>query len=263
MAENENVVVDKDEVSVEQQAAPVEEIAEQETAVQANAPQQAPQKESFGAKVKEWFRKRIVNLKRKPQNIAFLFLVVTSIMFLMSINTISYVAYKRFGDVSWLGFCMFVSTLFSILVLVLFLNTFPKYPKVNKKTGKKRYINYVMLVLVFVFIAAMIAVDLVYYHILTGRIAGREDRFFQTVAEANKYSAYLSEGFKANPVLDNTKYIPQLVSSLNLEIAHVVMLCISAVLIATLPLYKKLILKINTKKEVADNNIKEVIETED
>ncbi|MDE7086780.1 MAG: hypothetical protein K2O67_01175, partial [Clostridia bacterium] len=255
MAENENVVVNQDEVSVEQQqTAPVAEVAETTAVVQ-----DAPAKESFGAKVKEWFRKRIVNLKRKPQNIAFLVLVVTSILFLMSLNTFSYVAFKRFNDVAWLGLCIFVSTLFSILVLILFLNTFPKYPKVNKKTGKKRYINYVMMALVFVFIAAMIAVDIIYYHILTGKIAGNESRFFETLAEANRYSQYWGEKFTANPELDPTRYAPQLKSSLNLAIAHVVMLGISALLLATLPLYKKLILKINTKKEIADNNMKEVI----
>lgn len=257
MAKNENAVVNQDEVSVEQQTAPVAEV------VLEKDQQPAPQKESIGAKIKEWFRKRIVNLKRKPQNIAFIFLVITSIMFLMSLNTFSYVAFKSFSDVPWLGLCIFVSTLFSILVLVLFLNTFPKYPKVNKKTGKKRYINYVMMALVFVFIAAMIAVDIVYYQILVGRIAGREDMFFQTMAQANRYKNYWGPEFTAAKLEESTRYASQLVSSLNLAIAHVVMLGISAILLATLPLYKKLILKINTKKEIADNNIKEVIDTED
>ena len=54
-----------------------------------------------------------------------------------------------------------------------------------------------------------------------------------------------------------------LISALNLDVAHMVFLGISAVLLATLPLYKKLILKINTSKVVEGTNIKEAIDTED
>ena len=261
MTENENVEVGKEVVLNEQQPSPAAEAVVSEG--RAPQPTPAPQKESFGARVKERFRKSIVSLKRKPQRIAFLFLIITSIVFLMSLNTFSYVAFKRFNDVPWLGLYTFVSTLFSILVLVLFLNTFPKYPKVNKKTGKKRYINYVMMALVFVFIAVMIAVDMIYFHILAGKIAGNESRFFLNMAQARKFKSYWGESFAADPVFDSTRYYPQLAKSLNLAIAHVVLLCISALLLATLPLYKKLILKINTKKEIVDNNIKEVIDTED
>ena len=180
MAENENEVVNADEVVEEQAVAGTEVVEEQvvaETGVVVEEHPAAPvesKKIGVGAKIKEWCRKQIVNLKRKPQNIALFVLFVTSILFLMSLNTFSYVAFKSFNDVAWLGLCIFVSTLFSILVLVLYLNTFPKYPKVNKKTGEKHYINFVMMVLVFLFIAAMIAVDIIFFVILRGRIAGRE-----------------------------------------------------------------------------------------
>ena len=50
---------------------------------------------------------------------------------------------------------------------------------------------------------------------------------------------------------------------LNLDIAHMVFLGISALLLATLPLYKKLIMKIDTSKVVESTEIKEVIDTED
>ena len=69
MAEKENVVVE------EQQTTPTE-TAVAETAVAASE----TKKVSFGAKVKEWFRKQAVTLKRKPQRIAFLFFIISGIL---------------------------------------------------------------------------------------------------------------------------------------------------------------------------------------
>ena len=49
--------------------------------------------------------------------------------------------------------------------------------------------------------------------------------------------------------------------SLTLAITHVVLVGIEAILLATLPLYKKLILKINTKKVIEENKLSEEIDT--
>ncbi|MDE6690779.1 MAG: hypothetical protein K2K04_02300, partial [Clostridia bacterium] len=225
VANDETVTVETSEVVVgEQQSAPSENKIK-----------------AFGAKVKEWFRKRVVGLKRKPQNIALLFLLVTSLIYLFSLNTLSPGAYKDFKDTRWLGLCIFVNTLFSILVLVLFLNTFPKYPKANKKTGKKHYINYVMMALVFVFIAVMITFDVLYYVIFLKEIAGNEIIFFENMAQANKYKQFWSAKFAADPVLKPEAYKAYILQSFSVVITHIVFLAISAVLLATLPLYKKLI----------------------
>ena len=83
------------------------------------------------------------------------------------------------------------------------------------------------------------------------------------MVQANRYKNYWSDNFADKAELNNARYVPQLLKSMDLAIAHVAMLCVSAVLLAMLPLYKKLILKINTKKEIADNDIKEVVDTED
>lgn len=53
---------------------------------------------------------------------------------------------------------------------------------------------------------------------------------------------------------------PYVQSSLNIAIAHIVLIAISAVLLATLPLYSKLIMKINTKKVIASTEMKENID---
>ena len=68
MAKKENAVVEAVEVPAE-----VEEVAvANETVVnQVESTPEEPQKESFKAKIKEWFRKQCVVLKRKPQRIAF------------------------------------------------------------------------------------------------------------------------------------------------------------------------------------------------
>ena len=63
--------------------------------------------------------------------------------------------------------------------------------------------------------------------------------------------------------MDKLSYRDYLVKALNLDIAHMVFLGISALLLATLPLYKKLIMKIDTSKVVESTEIKEVIDTED
>ena len=44
---------------------------------------------NFKAGLKEWFRKQIVNLKRRPSNIAFLFLIVSSLIYILSLGSIS------------------------------------------------------------------------------------------------------------------------------------------------------------------------------
>ncbi|MDE7400500.1 MAG: hypothetical protein K2N17_00455 [Clostridia bacterium] len=251
MEENENVVVE------EQQATPTKTVVE-ETAVAASE----PKKESFGAKIKEWFRKQAVTLKRKPQRIAFLFFIISSVMYLIGLNVFSPGPVIDFPSQSYLGLSVFVTTLFSILVLVLFMNTFPKRGIKYKKTGKKHNMNYIMLALTFVFVIVMFLMDLLYYKQLTGCINGNEAKFFLNAEQAAPYAKYFTED-AANLAYDAGSYKSYLVSALHLDIAHMVFLGISAVLLATLPLYKKLILKINTSKVVESTEIKEVIDTED
>lgn len=48
-----------------------------------------PGEESFNDKVKEWFRKRVVALKRNPQRIPLLFIVLVSIIWLLWLFTFS------------------------------------------------------------------------------------------------------------------------------------------------------------------------------
>lgn len=264
MLENEDAVVENGESEV--LVNEVNTVTEQNEVVvdEQKATPSKDKKESFGAKVKEWFRKQGVALKRKPQKIAFLFFIISTVMYLIGLNVLSPGPVKNFGSQPYLGLSVFVTTLFSILVLVLFMNTFPKRGIRYKKDGKKHNMNYIMLALTFVFVIVMFLMDILYYKQLTGCIAGNESTFFKDASQASKYVKYFGADVTLDTIAyDPTNYKSYLVSALELDIAHMVFLGISALLLATLPLYKKLIMKINTSKVIESTEIKEVIDTED
>lgn len=178
------------------------------------------------ANIKERWRKFLVNLKRNPQRIPLLFFLVTSICWLFWLFTFSRVAYQH-KVIELSGLTVFVNTLLSILILALFLNAFPKRKKPN----------IIMIVLLFVFIAAMLAMDIIFYI--------NVDKFIGNMTETE----LAGESFMND--------------ALTYSIAHMVLLGVSAIMLALYPLFKILLPKINTRKEVADNNIKEVIDVED
>lgn len=178
----------------------------------------------FAADVKEWFRKFIVNLKHKPQNIAFVVLIVTSFMYMCFLGTFSeFISYN--SGIKWLGLFEFVNTLASILVIMIFLNTFPKRKKMN----------IIMLVLTFAVLALMLVFDILFY--------------VNIVKQANTLPGGLSD------------LTGDYASTLNFDLIHMIFLAITIVVLALLPVYKKLLMKINTSKELASNDIKEEIDT--
>lgn len=236
MAENENIAVE---------AAKADEAV---TSKQVTPPPAEDRKEGFGAKVKEFFRKKGVALKRKPQNIAFLFLCIITVYNLITLVNYSEAIIDYAKDVPWTGLMVFITTLFSILILVAYLNTFPKLRKPKSKTtftmvesGVKLNINIPMLVLVIVMAVAMIVCDAMYFKLM--------------------YPFYLDE--YVNKPSSSVSAMLLIKKTLNMSIAHIILLGIFLVLLLTLPLYRKLIMKINTSKVIEGNEMKEVIDTED
>ena len=212
---------------------------EMQNAVELNEVQPSPEAEkpskikAFWGGVKEWFRKFTVKLKRRPMNVAFFVLIISAVVYLCSLGDLSQTALNIY--VHWLGLSVFVNTLFCILSLLLFMNSFPKRSKKPK---------IVMLVLLFLFIAAMIAFDLVFY-----------------INIDNAYATDLNSGVMTPEIqarLD--KYVQPALRS---TIAHIVLVGLAAILTATYPLYGKLINKINTRKVVESTELKEEIDTED
>ena len=187
-----------------------------------NETPQAPQAPSKGAKLKEWWRKKMVSLKRKPQMISLLFFIIPSLIYILGLGTLSEAILSNktvsFSSVEWVGHAIFVNTLFSILILVLFLNTFPKRKKPNL----------IFAALAIVFAIIMILMDVLFYTKLSAALGGNS--------------------------------VPTAESALSLTMVHLVFQAISIIMFVTLPLYKKLIMKINTKKEIESNEMSEGID---
>ncbi len=236
----------KKKVEVQPENEALEEAAvEAEPVVQAEAPvEEAPvsaetevaaaaEGKSFGTKfkagLKEWCRKKVVGLKRSPQSIVLIALFITTALWLIWLFTFSKTIDAN-DKAEWCGLVVFVNTLLSILIIALFGSAFPKRKKPNL----------VFIALLFVFMAGIICCDIIYYIQL--------NNYFTDA------SGYTQADYDANPWFKQ---------SLTLAIVHIVLIGICAVLLATLPLYKKLINMINTKKEIASNDMKEAIDVEE
>ena len=98
----------------------------------------------------EMLRKLIVSLKRKPQTIAMLSLVIAFLVYSLNLTAISNTTAKIQG--SGMGLCGFTTMLLSILSFVCFLNAFPYRKKVNMP----------MLVLMFAMFAIVVYCDWYY-----------------------------------------------------------------------------------------------------
>lgn len=245
MTENENITVEEAE-----ELSQVKENPEQPEIIEETVSEQPVKdgKPSFwgklGANLKERWRKFLVGLKRKPQNIALFVLLVSSVIFMCSLGNYSQATIRY--NIDWTGLLIFVNTMFSILTLLLFMNTFPKRGVVlNKKTMKKYNINYIMLALTFVFMALMIFCDIQWFVMV---------RYQSDFAEEILEVAYDDE-------LRET--LNHIIPAFTTIMVHCALVALSGVLLATLPLYKKLILKINTAKVVEGNELKEEIDTEE
>lgn len=222
MADIENVAVQ-----------PEKAVAEEKT-VSAESQPTVSKGQKFLASVKEWFRKRIVNLKKNPQSIILVALFITTALWLIWLFTFSRTIYNN-QAVKWCGLVVFINTLVSILIIALFGSAFPKRKKAN----------IVFVILLFVFMAIIITCDVLYY-------VEMDKYIHSSLAEGG--AGYAPNDFAKNPFMEQ---------SLNLAIAHIVLVGICAILLATLPLYRKLINKINTRKVVESTEIKETIDVED
>ena len=92
---------------------------------------------------KEFVRKRIVALKRKPQTISLVVLALAFLYYSLNLTKISNTTAKIQSP--GMGLCGFVTMLFSILCMVCFLNAFPHRKKVNVP----------MLILMFLMVGAV------------------------------------------------------------------------------------------------------------
>lgn len=167
---------------------------------------------------REFFRKRMVALKRKPQIIALLVLVAAYVYYSLNLSQIANTTALINGP--HMGLAEFSTMLFSALALVTFLNAFPHRKKANVP----------MLVLTFLMIGVLIFCD--YYY--GGRITAALTREDSPISPTGK-NAFVAV---AQGVLR----------------VHMILVIIGAALLALLPAYSPMIRKINTNVEVAGNS---------
>ena len=167
---------------------------------------------------KEFRRKRLVALKRKPQTIALAVLAIGFLYYSLNLTQISNTTARIQGP--GMGLAGFATMLFSILSLVCFLNAFPHRKKVNIP----------MLVLMLLMVGVVIYCDFYYSGRITAAVTRAENPIDPTGS-----NAFIS---RASTVLT----------------VHSVILAISLVLVALLPVYSKLLRQINTNIEVEGNS---------
>lgn len=186
------------------------------------------EKVSFGAVVsrffrglwtafKEFIRKQIVNLKRRPQNIPMLMLVVCFLVYSFNLTNMSDTTAKIQG--MGMGLCQFCIMLFSLLSMVCMLNAFP--------TRKKPVIP--MVVLMFAMFGIIIYCDIHYCNAIMAALTRAESPI-----KLDVNTAYIADAY-------------------NMLQTFMILVGITAALVVTLPFYSKLIRKINTSVDVEDN----------
>lgn len=164
--------------------------------------------------IKELIRKFFVSLKRSPQSIPLVSLAAAFLVYSLNLTSVANTTARI--NSSNMGQCEFAAMLFSILAFVCFLRSFPRRQKPNA----------VMLGLLFGMMAVLIVADAVYY-----------TRIIQAVTRA------------ADPIkiTVDTAYIA---IAQNIVLAHIILIAVTAVLLAALPLYAKALRKINTSIDV-------------
>ena len=172
----------------------------------------------------ELLRRFFVALKRQPSMIALVVLVIAFFYYSLNLTHISDTTAKIQGN--GMGLCGFATMLFSMLSLVCFLNAFPK--------RKKPVIA--MLVVMFVMFAIIIYCDYHYADLITTALT-RE----------------------VNPItIDaSTIYIAQ---AYNVLQNHIMLEGVGVALVLLLPVYTKLLRKINTSITVEGNGDMDVID---
>lgn len=169
---------------------------------------------------KEFIRKFLVSIKRQPQNIAMFILLVGFVFFSLNLTSISDTT--ALINTANMGQCEFCIMLFSILAFVVFLRSFPKRQKVKVP----------MLALTFLFLGIIIFMDIVYLSRINDALTREENRII------------------INYEAGTNLFIANAWSTL---IVYLIFVGIVVFLLATLPLYSKLLKKINTSIDVEGN----------
>lgn len=177
--------------------------------------------------IKEAFRKFIVSLKRNPSVIPLVTLLAAFIYFSFNLTSLSDSTAKIQGI--GMGLSQFCIMLFSLLSMVCMLNAYPRRKKPN----------YAMIAIMFVMFGIIIYCDLHYNNAIIAALTRAESPIV-----LNETTAYIAEAY-------------------NMLNVHVVLIGVSAALVLLLPIYSKLLRKINTSVNIEDNGEMGEIELND
>ena len=169
------------------------------------------------SRIKEAVRKFIVSLKRNPSVIPLVMLLVAFLVYSFNLTSMSDSTAKIQGV--GMGLSQFCIMLFSLLSMVCMLNAFPRRKKPNIP----------MIVIMFVMFAIIIYCDLHYNNAIMAALTRAESPIV-----LNETTAYIAEAY-------------------NMLNTHVILMGVSAALVVLLPVYSKLLRKINTSVDVEDN----------
>ncbi len=177
--------------------------------------------------MKELTRKFLVNLKRNPQYIPLVMALIAFLVYSFNLTAVSDTTAKIQG--MGMGLSQFCIMLFSLLSLVCMLNAFPRRQKANIP----------MVVLMYAMFGIIVFCDVHYTNMIMNALTRAE-----------------------SPIVLNeaTKYIASAYNMLN---THMILMGVTAVLVALLPVYSKLLRKINTSVDVEDNGEMAEIELND
>lgn len=167
--------------------------------------------------LKEMCRKFIVSLKRRPQMIPLAAFVIAFLVYSLNLTQVSNTTAKL--QSSGMGLAGFAVMLFSMLSMVSFMNAFPYRKPVNKP----------MLILMFALNAIIIVADVFYLNTINV-VQGNPDTAVKITMETAHivYAQY---------------YLT----------VHIAIIAVAIALTVLLPVYSKLLRKINTNVDVADN----------
>lgn len=184
---------------------------------------------------KEFVRKFFVSLKRKPQNIAMVMMLITYLYYALNLTNVANTTF--YVNKANMGQCEFISMLVGILSFVTLLRAFPRREKPK----------IVMIILTILMQAVTVVCDIIY---------------------ASRISAWLSDSVNPPQIHDTVT------GDLNdagravfttqpIVRVHIVLLIITIALIVLLPVYSKLLKKINTSIDVAGNENMGTIDVEE
>lgn len=166
---------------------------------------------------KEFIRKRVVALKRKPQTIALIAFGLAFIYYSLNLTKVSDTT--AYINLPGMGLAGFATMLFSLLQLVCFMNAFPHRKKVNVP----------MLALMLILVCVIIYADTFY----RGRITEALTR------EVNPITLSADKAY--------------ITAAQTMLAVHRILLVVGVALVALLPVYSKALKKINTNVDVAEN----------